>query len=118
MAKKSIGYNGNNKLKKPGSQVSWTEEMWMEWGKCLNDPVYFTENYIKIINLNDGLVNFRPYDYQKQIIDTIHNERFTIVLTGRQSGKCFEENQLLTIRNKITGEIMSISAKEFGNIVK
>lgn len=87
MAKKSIGYNGNTKLKKPGAQVTWTEEMAMEWGRCMNDPVYFTENYIKIVNLNDGLVNFYPYDYQKQIIETIHDERFTIVLTGRQSGK-------------------------------
>lgn len=84
---KTEGYKGNTKLKRANTQIEWNEEMMDEWVKCMDDPVYFTENYIKIINLNDGLVNFRPYDYQKQIIETIHDERFTIVLTGRQSGK-------------------------------
>lgn len=115
---KTIGYKGNSKLKRVGTPIEWTEEMYNEWERCEQDPVYFTENYIKIINLNDGLVNFRPYDYQREIIQTIHDERFTIVLTGRQSGKCFESNQLLTIKNKKTGEEMQVSAKDFEKIVK
>lgn len=87
MAENDRGYLGNRKLKKSGTPIDWTPEMVQEWIKCRDNPIYFTERYIKIINLNDGLVNFYPYDYQKQIIQTIHEERFTIVLTGRQSGK-------------------------------
>lgn len=87
MAKKSTGYLGNPNLKRTGVHHDFTPEMEAEWIKCAKDPIYFTENYIKIINLNDGLVNFRPYDYQRQIIQNIHEERFTIILTGRQSGK-------------------------------
>jgi hypothetical protein len=70
-----------------------------EWEKCKEDPIYFTQNYIKIINLNDGLVNFRPYPYQKTIIQTIHEERFTIVLTGRQSGKALGVDELVPTKS-------------------
>lgn len=87
MAKQSKGYLGNINLKKSGTNIEWTPDMVNEWLKCKDDPIYFTERYIKIINLNDGIVNFVPYDYQRQIIQTIHEERFTQILTGRQSGK-------------------------------
>lgn len=118
MAKEDSGYLGNNLLKKVGTNVEWTQEMVSEWIRCKDDPVYFTEKYIKIINLNDGLVNFIPYDYQREIISTVHSSRYTIVTTGRQSGKCFEKNQRLTLKNKKTGEIISLSAIEFKNILQ
>lgn len=111
------GYLGNAKLKKAGVQIEWTQEMRDEWERCQHDPIYFTQQYIKIINLNDGLVNFRPYEYQKQIIQTVHDERFTIVLTGRQSGKCLTDDQKINIKNKKTGEIMDISFAEFKILV-
>jgi hypothetical protein len=95
VAKKSTGYLGNPNLKKIGIQHDWTEEMQDEWIKCSTDPIYFTENYIKIINLNDGLVNFRPYNYQREIIQSIHDDRFNIILTGRQSGKALSINEYI-----------------------
>ena len=110
MAIKDVGYLGNNQLKKVGTNIEWTTEMVEEWEKCKADPVYFTKNYIKIINLNDGLVNFVPYDYQEEILTTVHENRYTILTTGRQAGKCIEQNQLLTTRNKKTGEIFSLTA--------
>lgn len=118
MAKLERGYLGNPNIKGSGVSIEYTEEMYREWEKCYHDPVYFTEKYIKIINLNKGLVNFIPYDYQKEIIHTIHEERFTILACCRQSGKCFESNQTLTIRNKKTGEVKVVSAKDFEDIVK
>lgn len=84
---KSAGYLGNPNLKRTGTNIEWTPELQDEWERCRQDPVYFTENYIKIIHVDHGLIKFRPYDYQRQMIQTIHDERFTIILTGRQSGK-------------------------------
>ena len=80
-------YMGNPSLKKVGTNVEWTPEMVSEWEKCREDSVYFTNNYIKIINLNDGLVNFIPYDYQVEILKTVQNHRYTILNCSRQSGK-------------------------------
>jgi hypothetical protein len=80
-------YMGNVNLKKVGTNIEWTPHLLEEFQKCRDDIVYFTTTYIKIINLNEGLVNFVPYDYQEEILKTIHDNRYTIITTGRQSGK-------------------------------
>lgn len=105
----SSGYKGNNLLKKSGTNIEWTPEMVEEWQKCAADPIYFTQNYIKIIHVDKGIINFIPYDYQEEIIRTVHNNRYTIVLTGRQSGKCATSDTEITVRNKKTKEIMKIT---------
>lgn len=87
MAKPNLGYLGNQLLKKSGTTLEWTPYMIEEWNKCKEDPIYFTQNYIKIIHVDHGMINFLPYDYQEEIIRTVHNSRFSIILTGRQSGK-------------------------------
>ena len=58
------GYLGNNLVKRDGIQDSFTKEEVSEYVKCMKVPVYFAEKYIKVISLDDGLVSFKPYDYQ------------------------------------------------------
>jgi hypothetical protein len=53
----------------------------------MEDPIYFIKNYIKIVSLDHGLVRYELYDFQEKIVDTIHNDRFTICKMPRQSGK-------------------------------
>ena len=53
----------------------------------MENPIYFIKNYIKIVSLDEGLVPFKMYDFQEDIVDTIHNNRFTICKMPRQSGK-------------------------------
>ena len=81
------GYKGNILLKRTNQAIEWTPELVAEYVKCSEDPVYFIENYMKIINVNDGLVNFKLYDYQEKFVKTIHENRFTISKWPRQSGK-------------------------------
>ena len=81
------GYNGNINLKRSNQQISWTEELAQEYVKCAQDPVYFTETYMKIINTDHGLMNFKLYDYQKEMLRSFQNNRFNIVTTARQAGK-------------------------------
>ena len=50
------GYKGNVLLKRANQSIEWTPELVAEYVKCSEDPVYFIENYMKIINVNDGLV--------------------------------------------------------------
>ena len=80
-------YLGNPLLKKSNVPVNWTKENILEYQKCMEDPIYFIKNYIKIVSLDDGLVPFRLYDFQEKIVETIHNDRFTICKMPRQSGK-------------------------------
>lgn len=81
------GYNGNPLLKKARRQIDWTPEMVQEWLKCAQDPVYFAEKYIKIVHVDHGFIPIRLYDYQKEIIEKLQNNRRVTVVTSRQAGK-------------------------------
>jgi|LakMenE18May11ns_1017448.scaffolds.fasta_scaffold9958582_12 hypothetical protein len=81
------GYKGNVLLKKSNQNIEWTPDLIAEYVKCAEDPVYFTETYMKIISINEGLVNFKLYDYQKKMIRSFKEGRFNIVTTARQAGK-------------------------------
>ena len=81
------GYLGNPNIKRNGVQESWTPEKIIEYKKCSEDPIYFIEKYIKVISLDEGLVPFSLYDYQKRMINHFNNNRMACVLSCRQSGK-------------------------------
>ena len=81
------GYLGDIKLKKANQTIDWTPEILQEYLKCSEDPVYFIQSYMKIINVNNGLQDFILYEYQKDMLKSFHDSRNTIVLAARQSGK-------------------------------
>ena len=81
------GYNGNFNLKKSNQSIEWTTELVNEYVKCSEDPIYFIETYMKIINIDRGLVNFKLYDYQREMIISMRENRFNIIATARQAGK-------------------------------
>ena len=80
-------YLGNPNLKKSNIQQEWTKEEVQEYTECMKNPIYFIENYMKIISLDEGLIPFRMYNFQKEMVGTFHNNRFTIAKMPRQSGK-------------------------------
>ena len=61
-------YLGNPNLKKVNTPVEFTKEQILEFQKCEKDPIYFMENYMKIVSLDEGLVPFKMYDFQKHIV--------------------------------------------------
>lgn len=80
-------YLGNPNLKRSGVSVNWSPDLVQEYMKCKNDVVYFVTTYMKIINIDRGLVNFVPYPYQEQMLRTMADERYTVIATARQAGK-------------------------------
>lgn len=80
-------YLGNAQVKKDGVQQGWTKEDVQEYQRCMTDPVYFAETYGKVISLDKGLVPFKLYPYQKEMFEHFQDNRFSIVLACRQSGK-------------------------------
>lgn len=86
MALEKDSYRDNPLLKKAGVNISYTKEQTEEYARCSLDPVYFTR-YIKIITLDDGLTDMGIRDYQKKMIETIHDNRFVIMKCPRQVGK-------------------------------
>jgi len=80
-------YLGNPNLKRANVSQEWTKKEVEEYSRCMKDPLYFIQNYIMIVSLDEGLVPFKLYDFQKEMVGTFHSNRFTICKLPRQSGK-------------------------------
>ena len=80
-------YLGNPNLKKANVQQEWTKEELLEYKRCMEDPLHFIQTYVKIVSLDEGLIPFKMYNFQKEMVGTFHNNRFTICKLPRQSGK-------------------------------
>ena len=80
-------YLGNPRLKKANVKLDYSKEQVEELAKCSRDILYFCNNYMKIVNVDEGLMNFETYKFQDQIISSVQRNRFTICKMPRQSGK-------------------------------
>jgi len=80
-------YKGNPNLKPAAIDHAYTEKEVAEFIKCQKNPAYFIENYVNIVSIDEGLIPFKLYDFQKEMVGTFHANRFTICKLPRQSGK-------------------------------
>ena len=81
------GYNGNPNLKKVNTKIEWTPDLVKEYIKCKEDIIYFVETYMKIVHVDKGLINFKLYSYQRQMLKDMQEHRFNAFCLSRQSGK-------------------------------
>ena len=66
---KTEQYLGNQNLKKAHSKSRFTKKQIEEVLKCLDDPKYFIENYLKIVTIDKGLVpQYQNNDLQYQLV--------------------------------------------------
>lgn len=82
-----MAYNGNPNLVSYNQKINFTPEQVEEYTKCEESAEYFIENYVKIISVDHGLVQFKPYGFQKDIIQKSIDNRFVICKMPRQVGK-------------------------------
>lgn len=81
--------SSNLLVKKKGVQLNLTQDHLIELIKCESDPIYFIENYCRVVHPDHGLVPLKLRDYQKEVINLYHNGRYAIVMQSRQSRKVF-----------------------------
>jgi len=81
------GYQGNPNLPREEYQHAFTQHEIDEYIKCANDPVYFAVTYMRIVNVDRGLMPFEMWDFQKEMLTTFHENRFSICKLPRQVGK-------------------------------
>lgn len=112
------GYNGNSNLKGVNTQINWTPEQIQEYAKCVNDPIYFIENYVKVVTLDYGLQQMMLYPYQKEYIKALHTENRIVAMWFRQSGKCCQFQAYINIRNKSTGDEYYLPIGDFHLFIK
>lgn len=106
-------YRANPLLKREGISIEFTQDQVEEYIKCASDPIYFIQNYVKVVHVDKGVIPFAMWDFQKDMIRTFHDNRFSIVKCPRQVGKCLGINTPIRLRNKSTGEIIEMTMGEF-----
>jgi len=77
-------------VKSPYKKQSWTDQQLEEFMKCadpVSGPQYFMDNFFYIQHPVRGKMLYHPFDYQKRLIDTYHNYRYSISMMPRQTGK-------------------------------
>ena len=87
MSKTQEIYLGNPNLKKANVPQEFSKDEVAEYLKCAKDPVYFIREYIRIVSLAPGVIPFKMYDFQEDMVQRFHDHRFNIAKLPRQSGK-------------------------------
>jgi hypothetical protein len=54
--------------------------------KSGKDPVYFIDNYARISHPMEGLIPFKTYPYQAELLRDFNDYRFNVILKARQLG--------------------------------
>ena len=77
-------------VKAPHRRETYTESELEEFAKCadpVSGPLYFMDNFFYIQHPTRGKMLYHPFEYQKRLIETYHNYRYSISLMPRQTGK-------------------------------
>lgn len=69
-------------LKKPYKRELWTTSQILEVTKCIKDPIYFVEKYMRVQHPTKGSVPLILYPYQKEMITAFKEHRNIVCLTG------------------------------------
>lgn len=109
-------YNNNISIMKSGIEFPYTEAQLAELKKCKNDILYFIVNYCKIVTLKHGVQKFKLFQYQKNAIKVMHENRFSIFKFPRQMGKCITGDTNITV--KINGVEMSLTAAQLYDLIE
>lgn len=65
---------------------SKTQKIRSEQLKCAKDPIYFINNYVRISHPTRGLIPFKLFDFQEEMVKSFQQDRFNLVLKSRQLG--------------------------------
>ena len=77
-------------IKSPHKRQAFTNEQLADFVACADPetgPAYFMDNFFYIQHPTRGKLQYHPFDYQKRLIKTYHNYRFSISMMPRQTGK-------------------------------
>ena len=86
-------------LRKSGLSFRMSQNEIDEYIKCKTDLHYFAENYCWIKGEKGEPVKIKLRDYQEEILDNFFKNRFNILMSSRQTGKCTHFNTIIYIEN-------------------
>lgn len=88
-----MGIKNNPGIKRTGEATEYTPEQVLELKKCAEDPVHFIKKYARIQHPVKGAVAFELYPYQERMVRAYKENRYSVVLSARQTGKALRLNE-------------------------
>lgn len=85
--KKVDKFLNNNESLPVNITIDYTPDQVLEMQKCMDDVIYFAENYFVIVHLDKGRQKIKLFDAQKRAITSIIDNKRTIICASRQIGK-------------------------------
>ena len=73
--------------KTPYQREKYTNDQLAELAKCIIDPQHFIVEYCWIQHPTKGRLKFDLFDYQRGLLDSYHDNKYSIALISRQMGK-------------------------------
>ena len=64
--------------KKAYQKTQFSNQQLLEFSKCATDPFYFLNNYFKIQHPTRGSMLYDAYEFQKGLLHSYHDYRFSI----------------------------------------
>jgi len=77
-------------VKAPHRVETYTDAELREFAACadpVTGPLYFMDHYFHIQHPTRGKMLYQPFEYQRRLISTYHDYRYSISLMPRQTGK-------------------------------
>ena len=77
-------------VKSPHRRETYSNDELREFAKCadpVTGPMYFMDNFFHIQHPTRGKMLYHPFEYQRRLIQNYHENRFSISLMPRQTGK-------------------------------
>jgi len=68
--------------KTPHKQEEYSQDQLIELAKCANDPKYFMTEHCYIQHPTKGRMKFDLFDYQRELVDTYHDNRYSIIMVS------------------------------------
>jgi hypothetical protein len=87
MASKNLD---GNLVKKAHSTQKYNNQQIEELLQCsdpITGPAFFLKNFFNIQHPTQGKIQYQAFDYQEELLESYHNNRFSVNMLGRQMGK-------------------------------
>lgn len=110
-------YDGNPLWRKGFTVFDYTPEEIEEIKKCASDVTYYANKYCNVMT-DEGVQKIKLRDYQTGMLDHMHKNRYSCILSARQSGKCLVANTeaYLSFKEKLIPELITFNTSDNINI--
>ena len=92
----------NSRIKRAHTVHEFTPEELVEFKRCAESPIYFCRNYVRVQHPKHGSIPLDLYPYQEHMMDAYQENRFNIILSARQTGKCSKSSTRVSIIQRST----------------